>query len=385
VKNADHQHFADTTRVGAGNETPCVPSSRDLERERQFWIGQFYAGLAAYVGVCSILAVYVLLTLSQPHRLAIAILILVGIAYSSVFYRFRHQVVASHYRAFVFGSGSFVAFSLLAPICLLDGGITSPVIYLFFATLAYQAIGYSLGMVLICGPFCLAAYGFLAWFGSSSVVGFQPVMQMTALCITFVITLIGAAFRDRKDRELHQLRLQLEVMASTDSLTGCLNNHAFRQLLDREAAHAARHGHVLSLLLIDIDYFKQVNDRHGHLVGDEVLRRVGGVMRSAARQGDWVARPGGDELALVAPCADREAALKLAERLKWLVLGIGLSADITLSIGVCSMVPDNGEGAELFRRADQALYQVKSDGRNGIAFCSMDGRLSPSHLAVASG
>jgi diguanylate cyclase (GGDEF)-like protein len=161
----------------------------------------------------------------------------------------------------------------------------------------------------------------------------------------------------------------LAQVARTDGLTGCLNHTAMQHMLRREIERGERTGHRLSLVLIDLDDFKQVNEEHGHLAGDEVLRRVGSALRAAVRPYDLVARYGGDEFAIVAIEADEQVAAELARRT---LDGIGraLAADGGVpdgrgaSAGVAEWEPDQSPAA-LIENADRALLHGKQHRRRG--------------------
>ncbi|HWH15570.1 MAG TPA: diguanylate cyclase [Miltoncostaeaceae bacterium] len=163
-------------------------------------------------------------------------------------------------------------------------------------------------------------------------------------------------------------------LAERDGLTDLLNHGAFHDALRRECARAERHGTALSLVLLDLDHFKQVNDCHGHLAGDEVLRGVARLMRGEARAGDVLGRTGGEELAWLLPGTDLAAARAAADRLRRAVARGGLTATgITASLGVAGRSP--GEGAEgLFARTDTALYWAKEAGRDRVVAYSPDAR-----------
>ncbi len=170
---------------------------------------------------------------------------------------------------------------------------------------------------------------------------------------------------------LHEL---VSEQAVTDELTGLSNNRGFRELIAKEATRAERFGHMLSLIMLDIDDFKQINDTYGHLQGDKVLRMVGRVLKDESRGVDEPARYGGEEFAVTLPETDLEGALDLAERVRARIEseqvprpgGAG-TVSVTASVGAASM-HDSASGAEaLIAAADAALYEAKRAGKNQVA------------------
>lgn len=161
----------------------------------------------------------------------------------------------------------------------------------------------------------------------------------------------------------------LHGLAHSDALTGALNRRGLEDLLEHETARASRTGESLSLLALDVDGFKAVNDRHGHLWGDHVLRRLCEILNSQCRTSDRVARLGGDEFVIILPATDAPGARATARRLQAaldeadLLDGCPTRAPrerVTASIGVASgLLP-----RELVARADSALYAAKRSGRN---------------------
>ncbi len=170
--------------------------------------------------------------------------------------------------------------------------------------------------------------------------------------------LVGLAVANARARE------RLVALATTDPLTGLANHGAFHRRLEEECARAARGGAPLSLILIDLDHFKRVNDTFGHQVGDDVLREVSRRLRDSARRGDVTARVGGEELAWLLPSTDLERGLEAAERLRAAISGspFPVAGRLTASLGVAAL--DGGAAAGLTRRADRALYRAKDEGRD---------------------
>lgn len=177
--------------------------------------------------------------------------------------------------------------------------------------------------------------------------------------------------------------VDLQRQARTDALTGVLNHRGFHERVVEEAALATRHGHPLSVALIDIDDFKSINDALGHPVGDRVLREVARCICSEARETDVVGRVGGDELALLMPHTDGRGAVQVAERVHGAV-GAQTFADahVTLSIGLCEL--DEADDAQtMMRLADRALYFAKTRGRD-MVWRHADGVQMPSASTTPS-
>lgn len=175
------------------------------------------------------------------------------------------------------------------------------------------------------------------------------------------------------DNAVNRARLERDVI--TDPLTGVSNRRFFARRLQEEVSQWQRQGGSLSCLFVDLDHFKQINDRHGHQIGDEALRRVAQLLGESLRTSDVLARYGGEEFALLLPGADAAQAGETAERLRAriaarpLVLAAGRSLTITASIGCATL--DQASSADvamlgdwLVRSADAALYTAKSEGRN---------------------
>ncbi|HEU0054753.1 MAG TPA: sensor domain-containing diguanylate cyclase [Longimicrobium sp.] len=163
---------------------------------------------------------------------------------------------------------------------------------------------------------------------------------------------------------------RLRAQATIDPLTGCHNRRGFDEVLQLEFARARRYGRPLSLVLLDIDHFKRINDDFGHEVGDHALQRIGRAVRHTFRTTDSACRYGGEEFALIFPETPREEAERLAERLRVLIETLPPNAEVprslTASFGVASFPDDAADIAELIRGADRALYTAKANGRNRV-------------------
>jgi diguanylate cyclase (GGDEF)-like protein len=173
-------------------------------------------------------------------------------------------------------------------------------------------------------------------------------------------------------KELEKDRQALKELSVRDPLTGLYNHREFFRLLREEAPRSRRYRHPLSLLMIDIDYFKKINDTYGHPAGDRVLSAVAGIIRRELRQVDQVARYGGEEFAAILPETDESEAFALATRIRQAVAARPLAisetkgVELTISIGL-AVFPDDATAEEgLVEKADHALYAAKAAGRNRV-------------------
>lgn len=189
---------------------------------------------------------------------------------------------------------------------------------------------------------------------------------LSTTLITVVFLLIGGyLFQQTK----HNRRIKR--MAENDELTGLYARRFFMDAFQKEINRAKRYDHSLSLVIIDIDFFKDVNDEHGHQVGDEVLEKLGDIIRDKTRESDVAARYGGEEFAVLLPETNLSSAQTLAERINRSVSNQPFETSagelaITVSIGVSALKHASDETDDVLRRADEALYESKSSGRDQV-------------------
>lgn len=191
--------------------------------------------------------------------------------------------------------------------------------------------------------------------------------------------LVGFMFdiseRKKTEEQLLALQKQLEEYSYKDGLTGINNRRMFDSVMEVEWASAQRSRRPLSLILLDIDYFKQFNDHYGHIQGDESLKRVAQALEWAAvRPRDCVARYGGEEFALILPETDGESAQAIAERCRKLISHLRIPHEhsvvaplLTISLGVGTILPEAGDTPQAFlSEVDRLLYQAKRQGRDRL-------------------
>jgi len=183
-------------------------------------------------------------------------------------------------------------------------------------------------------------------------------------------------FKKYHESELDRIKKKMELLASIDALTEIPNRRGFDRVLNLEWRRAMRERKPLSLILIDIDFFKKYNDEKGHLAGDICLKKVAkALMQCVKRPGDFVARYGGEEFAVILPNTNIKGANILAERMRKKIESLnlvdncmGISKLVTISLGTAAVVPSDKTKAEaLFKAADKALYMAKREGRNRVS------------------
>ncbi len=204
--------------------------------------------------------------------------------------------------------------------------------------------------------------------------------QLVLLCFVTALGrcaftgLYGSAFREmlyKRGNELKEAHARIEELAQIDELTGLLNRRYIMQALNDELLRAQRGGAPCSVAIIDLDFFKKINDRFGHPVGDEVLRSFSMTVTANLRGVDKLGRYGGEEFLLVLPDASQHDAAKAVDRLRQIVADVNWEAiagglEVTLSAGV-SQVRQDEAPEDILSRADLALYRAKNEGRNRVA------------------
>ena len=179
-------------------------------------------------------------------------------------------------------------------------------------------------------------------------------------------------------RQLEEANARLELTSSLDGLTAIPNRRSFERFYDLEWRRAVREGTWLSLVMIDVDFFKHFNDFYGHVRGDKCLLQIAQCLQMLNRPGDLVARYGGEEFVAVMSSTPLDGALHMAERMRLRVKELriphatsGVAPHVTLSLGVAAQLPRPGDHPrDLLLRADQALYQAKAGGRDRVAAAS---------------
>ncbi|NQU40430.1 MAG: diguanylate cyclase [Lentisphaerae bacterium] len=212
------------------------------------------------------------------------------------------------------------------------------------------------------------SYSYIDAAGSGACDFLPKPIRMRELILRIERAIAARDVRLERDRTVEQLR----YLSITDELTGLYNLRRFREALESEIVRSGRYGHNVSLLMLDLDRFKRVNDCCGHPEGDRVLKQVSQAIRSAIRDPDTAYRYGGEEFTVILPEADKDAAVCVAERLRETIateLSSPPGSDrpgITVSVGV-ALWKEGEASAQLLERADAALYAAKRNGRDRIS------------------
>ncbi len=250
-----------------------------------------------------------------------------------------------------------------------SGGIDSPLLNLYLLVIITS--GLTMGklttlliLLLITSVYLYLGYPVFSEY-TYSLQNFGRLMTIFSpyLLIAYLTTMLSA--------DLHYARKMFKKLSETDHLTGLNNIRSFHNLLELEIKKATRYNQVFSLLMLDADSLKKINDQHGHEAGDRLIITLGDTIKSCLRESDILARYGGDEFIALLPQTMIEAAGEVAERIRKAVENTafdmkGVKVSTTLSIGVSSFPKQAQTIDELIRLADKSLYQSKSDGRNCV-------------------
>jgi diguanylate cyclase (GGDEF)-like protein len=352
---------------GPGREPPRSNVDGESTDDHGFWARHVRISTVLYALCCTTILGYAAVTSQAPYRAFLALVVTASMGAAILFDRARWYVARSPHRMRLLYGWSGLTMSLVTVVSWLDGGANSPLCLLLFIAMNYVALAYPPRAVIALALAAMAAYLLLALLGRDTDT--WPRLLMSTIMIGLSGYLGALAARNHWSQAEAQAKLSstLARLATLDHLTGCLNRRAFDTRLAAEVDRAHQRRHGLSLLIIDVDNFKDVNDSQGHPVGDQVLSGVAAALRDACRSGDVVGRLGGDEFALVLPDTPGETAVALGERLRIAVRDLDVPIRVTLSIGVAELDGAVDTSLRLLQAADLALYDAKSAGRDGVA------------------
>jgi diguanylate cyclase (GGDEF)-like protein len=314
------------------------------------------AGVWVTYMTCAAIAGWAVATWDRPYRELTLAIVCVAVVSAFVVSRLpAEQIVRSRYREAFFLIWSLLDVALVCTLAYLDVGITSPATLMLFLMLVFSALSYPLASMIVVVAASVIGVAVLGVVGGVAHEAFEPdapyvAMFLVSMAMTGVLCVWQTRLGERQRDELAEL-------SRTDPLTGCLNRRGFAERLDAELARSEREGTEVALVQLDLNGFKQVNDRHGHAAGDELLRWVASTMKGLLRESDSIGRLGGDEFALLLPGIPVEEARDVAARTV-----AALGERIGAAAGVACHSADGGDGDELLKHADADLYAAKAHG-----------------------
>ena len=339
--------------------------------DRAFWRRYSRAAQLLNVVIVVIDSAYVLATWrSGEHRPVLAgihaaALVGVGVMMAA---SPEERLATSRYRDVIYAAWFGFGSVLVSISMWLDGGVDSPLSWLLMLSVMFTAMVHRPSLVAVSGA--TSFVGFAAVAAVDGSFDDEPAAVVVRLAYLVALTYAAGAaahFRWTHHDDQVLLREQLSALADRDGLTGLYNHRAFHEQVHGATTGDGARRVPMAVLMLDLDHFKAVNDRHGHVVGDEVLRAVTAAIQASIRPGDVAARIGGEEFAVLLPGAAPETAGEIAERLRAAVDRIEQPVPVTTSIGV-SCASGDVDGAQLLERADGALYEAKRQGRNRVCW-----------------
>ena len=344
---------------------PEAQSGEDAKRG--FWLTHMRIGFGVFLAETLVVMVYLGLTPRGPHRPALWVVVSLWLVFAVVGIGLAPTVASKPWRARYSVAWTVLSAFAVGGVTILDLGPNSPILVLLFLPLVYAALMFTPRAAALCGLSALASAALVAATDMHGAISQErSFMFFAVLAGAAVLSVAASVNRSRIERHERQLLETIAVLAATDELTGCAVRRVFRQRVEEEIARSMRHARSLSLMMIDVDQFKSVNDTYGHVVGDRVLAIVGTVLREDVRSFDMVGRLGGDEFAVVLPDTEPPDAVTLAERIRRDLRG-SVEVPVTISVGISGLDRSVPTVEQMFDDADFALYEVKRSGRDAVA------------------
>ena len=275
------------------------------------------------------------------------------------------KVASSPRRDLIFGCWMFTGATLITLAVWADGGLSSPLAWLLPISVMFTAIAHRPAMVWLSGGFAVIGFVVLTVLEGTGTSGAAAVTARLGYLVVLTFAAASGA-RSRWDHHDTQAAVyeELSLLADMDGLTGVLNHRAFHERLADRLTGLDDPAVSVTVMIIDLDHFKAINDRYGHGVGDDVLRRVGAAITGAVRSSDDVGRIGGEEFAVYLGATESVDVHRIAEGVRRAVAEIADPEPITASIGIGRSEGGASLAADLLGRADEALYLAKQQGRN---------------------
>jgi diguanylate cyclase (GGDEF)-like protein len=336
-------------------------AARGTPDDARFWRGHALVGLVITYFTVGLVLQYVRERPAAEERFLSAVVVAAATTSTIMFVVIRRAVRRNrHLPVFYLWSVAMVVLVLFA--CGVDKGASSPLTYLVFLPLLFGSLAYPWPAVLGLGVMDLV--GILVVTALSPPGAAVPELLLGATAMATLMATLAAHNRGARERALRTLTQRLEELALHDGLAECLNWRGFDLALGKEVDRARRYGHPLSLLALDIDRLKEINDVGGHAAGDDAIRRVARAMERIARHSDVVGRLGGDEFAMLLPETSLDDAEAVAQRLHEALRAAHHAVPVTVSVGLAGWSGTMTSSPEaLLRAADSALYAAKRAGR----------------------
>jgi diguanylate cyclase (GGDEF)-like protein len=350
-----------------GEEATGTDGPHHGELDAAMWRRHLFMGIGSFTLGALLLFGYLMFTPHGPHRAVLIAIDAAGAAcWLGVFAPIGTRLLQTKWRVPFFFIWSVTTLVLIATAAI-TGLLVLPVL---FAALVYPLIPViALAVVEDIFFVIVAMTGPVA---SPSRV----TMTGVSLCLAGSVAVMAAINRAAQERDRQTLTARLHKLATRDGLTGCLTYQAFQDALEAEEARTRRYGRPFSVAMVDLDSFKDINDTHGHALGDATLRSMAQALLAAARNTDIVGRIGGDEFAVLLPETDTAQAPLVAQRLQSHARSAETPVGVTVSLGISTWSDRFDSAAEVRRRADHALYSAKHAGRDRLVMWETECRAS---------
>ncbi|MGD8311994.1 MAG: GGDEF domain-containing protein [Gammaproteobacteria bacterium] len=297
-------------------------------------------------------------------------LITIMVGYAAFILAFRYVRISPKESSWKLAIETWVMISFITSVLWYTGMVESPLLNLYLLVIIACAITLGKAMTLLEVGLIACCYLFVAHASYSEAI-FVPA-TFTSLMARFSPFLLVAYVTSMLASDIIRAKRKITALSQTDDLTGLLNMRAFSMVLEKETARAGRYGHPFSVMMIDIDKFKNINDRYGHTTGSLLLKAIARSINECVRTTDIVARYGGDEFVILMAHTGREHAVTAGERIcaaihhKSIEIN-GQHISTSASIGIAAFPEDVARFEEVLDKADMALYRSKQTGRNRVS------------------